>query len=196
MTAPRTRRPAVEPPPETQSVILIRHAIAAERGDDYPDDDVRPLTKRGRKRMAQAARGLCALGPRFDVVISSPLTRARQTADILADVLGDEWEAPLTIVECAALAPGGRPEQVAASCLEPGADPPRSRPARGAVALVGHEPDLGGLAAWLIGARESLPFKKGGMARIDVTSPVSAGCGRLVWFASPKMLRAIGAIKQ
>jgi phosphohistidine phosphatase SixA len=56
---------------------------------------------------------------------------------------------------------------------------------------VGHEPDLGRLAAWLIGSREPLTFKKGGVCRIDVAGTAEPRDGVLVWMATPKMLRAL-----
>jgi phosphohistidine phosphatase SixA len=59
------------------------------------------------------------------------------------------------------------------------------------VALVGHEPGLGELAAWLIGARNPLTFRKGGVCRIDVPDQTAGRNGQLVWFATPKMLRAL-----
>ena len=61
------------------------------------------------------------------------------------------------------------------------------------LALVGHEPDLGLLAAWLLGAERPLPFKKGAVCRIDVRRwPARAGSGELIWFAPPKLLRRMG----
>jgi phosphohistidine phosphatase len=82
-----------------------------------------------------------------------------------------------------ALAPGGPPPKVAEAIA--------GHRAPAGVALVGHEPDLGELAAWLIGAKAPLPFKKGGICRIDLAGPVAARAGQLVWFATPKMLRAL-----
>ena len=62
---------------------------------------------------------------------------------------------------------------------------------RSSLALVGHEPDLGELAAWLIGAKEPLPFRKGGICLIEApVLPPGRNCA-LVWFATPKMLRAM-----
>ncbi len=61
------------------------------------------------------------------------------------------------------------------------------------IALVGHEPDLGELAAHLIGAGRALPFKKGGICRIDVESLTSRRAGALVWFVTPKVLRKLGS---
>lgn len=164
----------------TRTLFLVRHAIAAARGDKWPDDAERPLTHEGAARMRVAVKGLRALGVDVDVIVTSPLLRAVGTADLLARGLVE----PPKIVATPALAPGSSPAAVAAA-LEPYG---KAR----AVAVVGHEPGLGELAAWLIGARQPLPFKKGGVARIDVAEwPVTARQGTLVWFATPKMLRAL-----
>jgi phosphohistidine phosphatase len=163
------------------SLYLIRHAIAAERGDDWPDDTKRPLTHSGAARMRQVVKGLVALEIEIELVLTSPLLRAVQTAEIVA--AGLNKKKPLEIQRLPALAPGGSPVQVAAA-LEP-------FDKYGALALVGHEPDLGELAAWLISARAPLPFKKGGVCRIDVDDLPPGRDGRLIWFATPKMLRSI-----
>lgn len=160
------------------SIFLVRHAIAAERGEAWPEDAERPVTKRGAERMRQAARGLVALGVTFDVILTSPLVRAVETADILAAAYRP---APGRDV-CPLLAPGTPPARMAAG-LEAWAG-------KRHVALVGHEPDLGQLAAWLIGAQHPLPFKKGGACRIDVPALPPSRNGQLIWFATPRMLRA------
>jgi len=164
-----------------RTIYLVRHAIAAERGQKYPDDSKRPLTRDGISRMRQAVRGLTALDPKIDLVLTSPFVRARQTANILVSGLSPKPD--LTVLD--ALTPGHRPADVAARLSGQ-----RGRPV---IALVGHEPDLGELAAWLIGAREPLVFKKGGMARIDVSAFPPASDAQLVWLATPKMLRALAA---
>lgn len=70
------------------NLYLIRHAIAVDEGDpEYAQDSLRPLTEKGRKKMRQIARGLRALGAEFDLIVSSPYVRARETAEILSDVL-------------------------------------------------------------------------------------------------------------
>jgi phosphohistidine phosphatase SixA len=62
-----------------------------------------------------------------------------------------------------------------------------------AIALVGHEPDLGLLAAWLLGVDRPIPFRKGAVCRIDLRHwPARAGRGELIWFAPPRLLRRIG----
>jgi phosphohistidine phosphatase len=161
------------------ALYLVRHAIAAEGGPAWPDDAKRPLTPKGIARMRRVVRGVRALGIKIDVVLSSPLVRARQTAELLVE--GLEPAPPLQITP--ALAPGVTPHEVAAALEE-------FRRARG-LALVGHEPGLGELAAWLIGARKPLPFKKGGVCRIDVPALPPSGNGQLVWLATPRMLRGL-----
>jgi phosphohistidine phosphatase len=163
-----------------RSLFIVRHAIAADRSDKWPDDSKRPLTHEGAARMRKAADGLAALGVTPDAVITSPLVRAEQTADILLKSLGGDAR----LLTTPALAPGGSPAAVAEAiaALSKGRN----------IVLVGHEPGLGELAAWLVGARQPLPFKKGGACQIDVADwPAAPKAGTLMWFATPKMLRAL-----
>jgi phosphohistidine phosphatase len=162
------------------TLYLVRHAIAAKRGKDWPDDSKRPLTPRGIARMRKIVQGLRALDVGIDLVLTSPLIRAKQTAEVL--VHGLKPAPDLSVV--AALAPGVSPPQVA-HALE------HFRKAH-CLAIVGHEPGIGELAAWLIGARAPLPFKKGGVCRVDVANLPPTGSGQLVWLATPRMLRALG----
>ncbi|HEX5216922.1 MAG TPA: phosphohistidine phosphatase SixA [Vicinamibacterales bacterium] len=162
-----------------RTLYLIRHAIAHERGPKWPDDTKRPLTRAGIAKMRRAAKGLVAAGVKVDLVLSSPLVRARQTAEIVAAA----FKRPPKIVEASELAP----DQSAEAVVELLARQKRGR----AFALVGHEPDLGQLAAWLVGAARPFPFKKGGTARIDVDDQPVQGGGQLVWLATPGLLRKI-----
>ena len=115
----------------------------------------------------------------FDLIISSPLVRARQTADTIATVMPSQPEVTLSD----ALAPAGTP----AALFQELARHMR----KGRIALVGHEPNLGELAARLIAARTPLMFKKGGICRIDFDVFPPKGTGQLRWFVTPKMLRKI-----
>jgi phosphohistidine phosphatase len=160
-------------------IYLIRHAIAEERGDAWPDDSKRPLTSDGADRMKKAARGLARLDVAIDVVITSPLVRARQTAEIVAGIL----EPHPSIVTIDSLAPGGGYAAIVADLQK------HARRAR--LALVGHEPGIGELAARLIGSRHPVPFKKGAVCRIDVDEIPPTGPGDLRWMATPRILRAI-----
>jgi phosphohistidine phosphatase len=160
-------------------LYLVRHAIAATRGKEWPDDDKRPLTARGVSRFKDAVDGLRALGVEVDEIFTSPLVRARQTADLLA--AGLAGKPAVRILD--ALAPGHEPRSVLAQLARAAR--------RRRVALVGHEPGLGELAAHLIGAGRALPFKKGGVCRIDVESLASRRAGALAWFAPPRLLRGM-----
>ena len=163
----------------TCSLYLVRHAIAEERGEDWPDDTKRPLTEKGIAKMRQVVQGLDALDTGIEVVITSPLVRARQTADLLLEGLKPKPSVDIL----AQLAPGETPAKVAEALA--------AYAGRGAIALVGHEPALGELGGWLIGANAPIVFKKGGVCRIDVASLPPERYGQLVWLALPRMLRGI-----
>lgn len=160
-------------------LYLVRHAIAAERGSEWPDDTKRPLTERGINRFKEVVKGLRRLDITVDEVFTSPLVRARQTAEILAS--GLEGKAPVKVLD--ALAPG----HTAASVMTQLARVAKRR----RVALVGHEPELGELAAYLIGAGRALAFKKGGICRIDLGSLTSKRAASLVWFLPPNVARQV-----
>jgi phosphohistidine phosphatase len=165
--------------PGPYELYLIRHGIAEERGEAWPDDTKRPLTDEGITRLRREARGLARIDVTLDVVLTSPLVRTRQTADAIAGSF--EPRPPVVAVE--SLAPGGSYQAVLAD-LEKQAR--RSR-----IALVGHEPGIGELAARLAGSKHPFEFKKGAVCRIDIETLPPAGPGTLRWFLTPKILRAI-----
>ena len=160
-------------------LYLVRHAIAADRGSEWPDDTKRPLTERGMARFKEVVKGLHKLDVAIDEIFTSPLVRAKQTAELLAD--GLEGKPAVKVLE--ALAPG----HTSASVMSNLAKVAKRR----RIALVGHEPELGELAAYLIGAGRALPFKKGGVCRVDVGSLTSRRAAGLVWFAAPAILRRL-----
>jgi phosphohistidine phosphatase len=160
-------------------LYLVRHAIAAQRGEEYPDDTKRPLTQRGAARFRQVVQGLRVLGIELDQILTSPLVRTRQTAEILAAGL----QSPPPITELTALAPEGSIPDVLTALGK------HARQER--LALVGHEPGIGELAAHLIGSARPLEFKKGAVCRIDVDRLPPSGPGLLRWFAAPRVLRSI-----
>jgi phosphohistidine phosphatase len=167
-------------------VLIVRHAIAEDRvtfAATGEPDGRRPLTDGGRRRMATGARGLRRLVPRLTRIATSPLVRAAETAEILAAAYDDD----VPVEELAALAPGGEPDGVV-SWLHP-------RAADACIALVGHEPDLGELTAYLLleDAATFFSFKKGGAALLEFDGPVGAGQGSLRWLMQPKHLRALGS---
>jgi phosphohistidine phosphatase len=164
-------------------LYLVRHAVAAERGPDYPDDAERPLTPEGVERFRKAVAGLRAFDVVIDVVLSSPFVRAKETAELLCAGLKPKPR----LVLSDALVPGRRPAVVIAAIEQ------YSSTGRGAsrLALVGHEPDLGELAARLVGAKGSVEFKKGAVCRIDVDRAMPGGPGTLRWFLPPAVLRGL-----
>jgi phosphohistidine phosphatase len=163
-----------------RELYLVRHAIASPRGRRWPDDTQRPLTRVGRDRFVRGVRGLRALGVQVDVVYTSPLVRARQTADLLAEGLAGTPP----VHELPALAPGRTPAPLLRILARAG------QPRR--IALVGHEPELGAVLAWLLGCERPIPLKKGGMSRVDLAGSRVKGGGQLVWFLPPRMVRAVG----
>ena len=164
----------------TLELYLIRHGEAAERGKDYPDDSKRPLTSQGIARLRKQAKALDALGIGFDQIITSPLTRTKQTAEVFAETL----KSKPAVSSSDSLAPAGTPASVIQELGK------HMRVAR--IALVGHEPNIGELAARLIGARVPFEFKKGAICRIDFEVFPPKGVGQLRWFLTPRMMRKIG----
>jgi phosphohistidine phosphatase len=164
----------------TIELYLVRHAIAAERGPKYPDDRQRPLTPAGAKKFGDSVPGLLEMGASIDFVLTSPLVRAHETAVLLANGLKPKPG----ITEVEALAPGGRHAAIV-EAIKTHAKRHRR------LALVGHEPDLGELAARLLAARGNFEFKKGGVGLIEVDAATPGGPGTLRWFLTPKALRAL-----
>ncbi|MCL1467438.1 phosphohistidine phosphatase SixA [Argonema galeatum] len=160
-------------------LYLIRHGIAAEP-EEYPNDADRPLTDEGKRKTRKVAARLSELNLRFDLILSSPLVRARQTADILKTAkLSDQLE------ESIDLASDGDMEAWL-SWFEQWRQKGDST-----LALVGHQPNLGNWAEILIWgeARGRLVVKKGGALGLTLPgtgSPV--GRSQLFWLASPKFL--------
>lgn len=141
-------------------LYLLRHGIAEDAAPGQRDAD-RALTEDGIRKMRKAARGMRAVIPRLDRVLTSPLKRALQTAGIVAEAFSLEPE------PCEDLALGG----------DPGA---ALQGLAGAVLLVGHEPGLSVLAG---GGPGRIEFRKGALARIDLPP------GRLVWLMTNRQLR-------
>ena len=165
--------------PGPYELYIIRHGLAEARGDAWPDDNKRPLTDEGMSRMRKSVRGLARIGVSIEVILTSPLVRARQTADIVAG--GLDPRPSIVIVD--SLAPTGSYAAVVKDLEK------HARKCR--LALVGHEPMIGELAARLIGSRHPIEFKKGAVCRIDVDNLPPAGPGDLQWMLPPKMMRAL-----
>ena len=165
-------------------LLIIRHAIAEDRevfAGTGQDDALRPLTDRGRRRMRLAARGLRTVVRRIDLLASSPLVRARQTADIVA-----QQYLKVERVEVEALIPETPPEQFLTWVV--------GQAERDVVAAVGHEPSLSAIVTWLLAGRQGslIDLKKGAACLVDFPGPMAAGRGVLQWALTPTQLRSLG----
>ena len=158
-------------------VYIARHAWAGERGDPrWPDDSLRELTAEGIERYSKVVKTVADRGFAPARIATSPYTRCRQTADIIAKyVIGKP-----TIEELAALEPGSDVDALIEwTSGQTGVD----------VCWVGHSPDVEDLAAELVsdeGAR--MRFAKGALAAVSFDEEVAAGAGELHWLTTAKML--------
>ncbi len=156
-------------------LFLVRHGIAVDSLDgEIKTDAQRPLTLPGRNEAELVARGLKRAGNKPDLLVTSPLVRARQTAAIFADVYKLEGKEEI----CEALAPGGQVSDLYEFLKGIKAE---------SIALFGHEPDMGELAQTLLGAEFNIPFKKAAVCRIDVWEMPPSSPGVLKWFMPPKL---------
>ena len=162
-----------------RELIIIRHAIAPERDSTrWPDDRDRPLSREGRRRFRRVASRAARWVGKVDLLLTSPLARAKQTADILRDEA--RWPKP---VEKAELDPSIDPERTLASLV-------RSKGQR--IALIGHEPHLSAFIGVCIAHPDSavrLQMKKGAIAVIGFTGALRPGRGMLLALIPPKTLR-------
>ena len=160
-------------------LLIIRHAVAVERGTPEIADDDRPLTRKGRRSFEKAARGLARIQPRPDALLTSPLPRALQTAEIAAQAWGKVKPKKTDVLA------GGSFAEIAGVVDK--------LPRDATVAVVGHEPDVSELLAAILGSKDiaAFAFKKGGVAAVEVAGPLGQG-GALVWALPPRILSRLG----
>ena len=161
-------------------LLVIRHAKAEDALDfarSGQSEVLRPLTESGRKKMQRAAAGLLSEVEFIDVLAASPLLRARQTADIVAEAYVGR-----TVMELDALAPGGDPDELLEWL--------RGHSDVSVVAIVGHEPSLGEFIGRLLCGREKsvIALKKGAVCLLDLDPDVTPGKARLVWSLTASQL--------
>jgi phosphohistidine phosphatase len=160
---------------------LLRHGIAVERGSaGYESDGERPLTAKGERQMRRIAEGMLAFGLAYDLILSSPYLRARQTAEIVAQAL----KAPDGVHLSDTLKPEGNPRQLLETLH-------RDAPERHDILLVGHEPYLSRLISTLLTGGPTLPvvMKKGGLCTLEMQSLRFSRCASLVYLLTPRQLR-------
>ncbi|MEW6208490.1 MAG: phosphohistidine phosphatase SixA [Acidobacteriota bacterium] len=163
-------------------LYLIRHAAAEPVGEANEFlDERRRLTLEGRERMQQAARGLRALGVRFDLILTSPLFRAIETAEIIADALGIDRS---RISQTPALLPGATAASLTNEIRKQSVE---------SIALVGHQPDLGQTISRIVCGYPdaAIQLRKGSVCAITVTETAPAIRGTLSWLLTSKQLRLI-----
>jgi len=160
-------------------VIFMRHGIAAEGGSMA--DELRPLTDEGRERVRKAAEGLNELDCRPKLIATSPLVRARETAEIVADVLAPDVE----VQELDCLRPGGSFAEFMNWVERQDVDE---------LLVVGHMPDIAEFAQRCLTGRVlfSMTFKKAACCLIEFEGEPAPGRGCLEWLIQPGALRRLG----
>ena len=164
------------------NLYLMRHDIAVDAGDpNIVHDNQRPLSNKGTKRMRRAARGLLRLDIKFDGILTSPILRARQTADIVAATLGMES----LLEEISGLASESSVENLLFGLTR--------YQDREHLLLVGHQPLLGQTLASLIDANREVTrefnLRKGSLCRVEIDDLTVNKPGTLHWLLTAKQLR-------
>ncbi len=157
-------------------IYLLRHGIAEDRSASGRDAD-RRLTDDGRAKLRRVLERAHQAGVRPSLILSSPLRRALETAEIAAHELGYEGK----IMRIAALTPDSSPQQLWEAI--------REQRSEAAVLLAGHEPLFSSTVAYLLGStREMVHFRKGALVRIDVESTGPTPAGVLEWLLTAKLV--------
>jgi phosphohistidine phosphatase len=162
------------------NLYLLRHGIAVDpSAPDFAKDAERPLTTKGKRRLRQIAEAMGALKISFDLILSSPYVRAKQTAEIVAKTLKRRKKLKFTDE----LTPGGNPRSVIQLLND-------LRPRPKNILLVGHEPYLSKLIALLTAGTTNMEIdlKKGSLCKLETESPRYARCATLVWLLAPRHL--------
>lgn len=167
-------------------VLIIRHGMAENR-DEFAatgqPDELRPLTSKGLEKTKKTAKGIRKLIPVLHRIVASPLVRAQQTADILSERYNNSHVETLE-----ALSPTADFQAILSYLQTYGYR-------LETIALVGHEPDLGELASWLLTGQRGawMPLKKGSACLLEFNDDVEAGSANLLWYLIPKHLRQLAS---
>lgn len=161
-------------------LYILRHGKAEPFGRRYPSDHTRPLAPKGRRRTELSVRGMKAANVNVDRIVSSPLLRARQTAEIVHEGLGLTEEIEFSD----ALASGNLGRIIAA--VQP-------HSWRNGVMLVGHEPTLSELISMMASGlyHVALDLKPGGLCKLRVDAVRLGQCASIEWFLNPRQLTAL-----
>ena len=164
-------------------LYIIRHAIAQQldKKNDFTDEK-RDLTSEGRERMREVAKGMRKLDVELDLILTSPLVRAVETAEIVATALGLSKK---EIEQTDNLKPGASIDRLFSEI--------KKHAGVESLALVGHQPDLGEIVSRIVqgNGNLSLVLKKGSVCLINVLETVPTLHGNLMWLLTPKQLRLL-----
>lgn len=162
------------------NLYILRHAIAVERGTTYYLNDDRPLTPEGIDKMKKETECFPWLVKNIDIIFSSPLSRAKETALLAAKAL--KAESNIQLID--QLLPGAQKEKLFELL--------NKQKGKENIMLVGHEPDLSSIVCSLLGVENSaVELKKGALCLIVIDGSVQKGSGRMQWLMQPKQLRML-----
>jgi len=161
-------------------VYLLRHGLAVEHGTPgYPDDFERPLTAEGKQKLRKIAKALGKMELSFDLILSSPYVRARESAEIVGAALAPRKKLQLR----ESLGADG-------SFRELIAEVKAVQPAPESLLLVGHEPYLSTLISLLVAGttKSCVALKKAGLCKLTVEALRAGRCARLEWLLTPRQM--------
>jgi phosphohistidine phosphatase len=163
-------------------LFILRHAIAEERSSQSGDHSQRRLTRQGAHKLHGIAKGMKSLDLKFDLILSSPYLRAKETAEIVADV----FHKPKILKLTRTLTPEGNPRELLDELKHDHSKCQR-------VLLIGHEPYLGSLISLLLSGHTdiSVNMKKGGLCALTIGKLHYGRCATLEWLLTPRQLRCL-----
>ena len=166
-------------------IVVVRHGVALDReeaAENAISDPDRPLTAKGRRRMKAAAKGIAKLAEGADLVLSSPLLRAVQTAKLVRRAFDDD----IGYAETNALLPDAEPGELIRVLTE--------GPSIPVALVVGHEPHLSRWVGWCLAGQAAtlVELGKGGACLVRFEEAPVAGRGQIVWLMSSSLLRRVG----
>jgi phosphohistidine phosphatase len=161
-----------------KELFIIRHGPAGKSLDDTKMDETRPLTKKGKKKMKDIAKGLSDMDIQFDRIVTSPLVRCSETADILSKCCVDKK----SVEPIDALRPGGSSDELIGYL--------NALDGVNTVAIVGHEPFLSEFASYCLAKSKNsfIDLKKGGIIALEFGGMIKPGTGKLCWMMEPSQL--------
>lgn len=162
-------------------LYFLRHGIAVERGTPgYKDDSERPLTPKGRRQLKKIATAMRRMELEFDIILSSPYARAKETAELVAG----RYKQKRRVAFSDSLKPGGNGKNLVHQL---------SKLSGEKILLVGHEPDLSRLIALLIAGDESIAidFKKAGLCKLEIVKLRHGRCATLAWLLTPGQMKCM-----